>query len=343
MFLTILVAPSLLRAVKEKAQLTQSVRHPLQSKLQSFVGYLSLEKGLSRNTLQSYTYDLQHFVKTLPETVCNFNQIDKMVIDDWLSNLLHLKASSRARKITSVRQFFEYLIKMHVLEQNPLQHIENPLLKRLLPDTLSVNEIETLQGSMVLSHPQGLRDRAMISVMYACGLRVSELCNLVLQNLFLDENFIKVYGKGSKERLVPIGTIAKTHLQQYLVYGRPKLQKSKTGNAVFISQNGRPISRKTFWLHLKRYAKDAKCQKNVKPHLLRHSFATHLLIHGADLRSIQTMLGHSDISTTQLYTQLNPIHLQEAYKKHHPRAFEDTLQQKNERAKDTTDTYLGNV
>lgn len=337
------MVPSLLRAVKEKTQLTPNVRQPLQSKLQSFIGYLSLEKGLSKNTLQSYTYDLQHFVRTLPEAVCNFNQINKTIIDGWLSDLLHLKASSRARKITSVRQFFEYLIKVHALEQNPLQHIKNPLLRRLLPNTLSVDEIETLQGSMVLSYPQGLRDRAMISVMYACGLRVSELCDLVLQNLFLDENFIKVYGKGSKERLVPIGAVAKMHLQQYLVYGRPKLQKSKTNNAVFISQNGRPLSRKTFWLHLKRYAKDAKCQKNVKPHLLRHSFATHLLIHGADLRSIQTMLGHSDISTTQLYTQLNPVHLQEAYKKYHPRAFADTLQQKNERAKDAPDIQLGNV
>lgn len=337
------MGPSLLHAVKENAQLTPNVRYLLQSKLQSFVGYLNLEKGLSKNTLQSYTYDLQQFIKALPETICSFNQIDKRVIDDWLADLLHLKASSRARKITSVRQFFEYLIKMHALEKNPLQHIVNPLLKRLLPDTLSVDEIETLQGSMALSHPQGLRDRAMISVMYACGLRVSELCNLVLQNLFLDENFIKVYGKGSKERLVPIGTVAKTHLQQYLVYGRPKLQKSKANNAVFISQNGRPLSRKTFWLHLKRYAKNTKCAKNVKPHLLRHSFATHLLIHGADLRSIQTMLGHSDIATTQLYTQLNPTHLQEAYKKYHPRAFADALQQKNEPSKKATDTQSGKV
>ncbi|MDR0647038.1 MAG: site-specific tyrosine recombinase XerD [Puniceicoccales bacterium] len=329
--------------MKENAQLTPHVRCSLQDKLQSFVGYLSLEKGLSKNTLQSYNYDLQHFIKTLPETVCNFNQIDKVIIDGWLSGLLHLKASSRARKITSVRQFFEYLIKVHILEQNPLQHMVNPLLKRLLPDTLSVEEIEALQGSMALSHPQGLRDRAMISVMYACGLRVSELCNLVLQNLFLDENFIKVYGKGSKERLVPIGAVAKTHLQQYLVYGRPKLQKSKTNNAVFISQNGRPLSRKTFWLHLKRYAKNIQCQKNVKPHLLRHSFATHLLIHGADLRSIQTMLGHSDIATTQLYTQLNPIHLQEAYKKYHPRAFDDTLQHKHECAKDVADAQSDKI
>ena len=156
--------------------------------------------------------------------------------------------------------------------------------------------------------------------MYSCGLRVSEVCKLLLQNLFLEENFLKIYGKGSKERLVPIGSIAKEHLIFYLVHGRPKLQKKNSGNFVFLSRVGKSISRKTFWVHLKQYAQAIGIPTNVSPHLLRHTFATHLLCNGADLRSIQTMLGHSDISTTQIYTHLDATQLRETYDKYHLRA-----------------------
>ena len=163
-----------------------------------------------------------------------------------------------------------------------------------------------------------MRDRAIISLMYGCGLRVSEVCNLLLQNIFLEENFLKIYGKGSKERLVPLGSVAKEHLIFYLVHGRPALFKKNSGNFVFLSQRGGAISRKTFWLNLKKYAQALGL--TIKPHLLRHTFATHLLRNGADLRSIQAMLGHSDISTTQIYTHLNPSELQATYKRCHIRS-----------------------
>ncbi len=305
--------------MKEKKQLTQLIDRPLLlGQIQGFLAHINLSKGLSKNTLQSYAYDLKQFAAYLSPQIRNFKEVTKELIHQWIETLIPLRASSRARKITSIRQFFTYLVQNNTCTTNPTSHLTNPLLKRTLPHTLSVKEIEDLQASTLLSTPQGLRDRAMISVMYACGLRVSELCNLSLQNLFLEENFIKIYGKGSKERLVPIGSTAKMHLQQYLVHGRPQLQKPHTQDAVFLSQNGRALSRKTFWLNLKKYA--AQLGYEVHPHLLRHSFATHLLINGADLRSIQAMLGHSDISTTQLYTQLNPTHLQEAYEKYHLRA-----------------------
>lgn len=290
----------------------------LLQQIDDFIGYLNLECGLSENTQKSYKYDLVQLVEIA--RVDHFSSLKPEQIDRWLDFLVTEKPASRARKITSVSRFFEYLIKNGTLEKNPLEHILHPKIKRELPHILTLDDIEKLQKAMSFSSPQGLRDRAMISIIYGCGLRISEACKLLLQNIFLEEDFIKIYGKGSKERLVPLGSIAKLHLQDYLVKARPLLLKKNSGNFVFLSQRGSAISRKTFWLNLKRYAENIGLEINVKPHLLRHSFATHLLNNGADLRSIQAMLGHSDISTTQIYTHLNPSHLQEAYDKFHLRA-----------------------
>ena len=212
------------------------------------------------------------------------------------------------------------LRKNSVLAKNPMEHAVAPKLQRTLPHALTLSNMEQLQGGTILSTPNGLRDRAMISLMYGCGLRVSEVCNLPLQAIFSNEGFLKIFGKGSKERLVPLGTVAQVHLEAYLVHGRPKLLKRNSGSFVFLSQRGRAISRKTFWVHLKRYARDIGLSVPVKPHLLRHTFATHLLCNGADLRSIQAMLGHSDIATTQIYTHLDPSQLQETYNRCHTRA-----------------------
>lgn len=283
-----------------------------------FVGYLNLECGLSENTQKSYRYDLMQFAERV--SIDFHCEVNVKQIDRWLDFLINEKPASRARKITSVSRFFEYLIEKGVLKQNPMEHILHPKIKRELPHVLSLSDIEQLQNAMSLSTPQGLRDRAMISIIYGCGLRISEACKLLLQDVFLDEAFLKIYGKGSKERLVPLGSIAKSHLQAYLIKARPLLLKKNSGNFVFLSQRGSAISRKTFWLNLKHYAENIGLAFNVKPHLLRHSFATHLLNNGADLRSIQAMLGHSDISTTQIYTHLDPSHLQEAYDKFHLRA-----------------------
>ena len=289
----------------------------IRSCLESFLSHLDLECGLSQNTLQSYRYDLEQFIQV--SQAANL-KVSKEQIETWQNHLLNLKPSSRARKFTSVKRFFEYLIKQKQLESSPLNAAFYPRIKRKLPQTLSLNAIENLQHSTLLSTPQGIRDRAMISLMYSCGLRVSEVCKLLLQNLFLEENFLKIYGKGSKERLVPIGSVAKEHLTFYLVHARPQLQKKNSGNFVFLSRVGKPISRKTFWVHLKQYAQAVGIPTNVSPHLLRHTFATHLLCNGADLRSIQTMLGHSDISTTQIYTHLDATQLRETYDKYHLRA-----------------------
>ena len=290
----------------------------LSDPLASFLSHLDLERGLSEHTRASYRYDILQFVQLTK--VQAFEAVTERDTEVWQNALLDLKPTSRARKLVSLRRFFEFLIKKNLLSRNPLEHAVVPKLSRTLPHTLTLNDIQHLQGSTVLSTPNGLRDRAMISLMYGCGLRVSEVCNLSLQAIFLNEGFLKIFGKGSKERLVPLGSVAQAHLEAWLVHGRPKFAKKNSQSFVFLSQRGGAISRKTFWVHLKRYARDIGLKMPVKPHLLRHTFATHLLCNGADLRSIQAMLGHSDISTTQIYTHLNPSQLQETYNRCHIRA-----------------------
>ena len=284
----------------------------------SFLSHLDLECGLSVYTRNSYRYDILQFVQLTK--IQSFEAVTERDTETWQNALLDLKPASRARKLVSLRRFFEFLIKKNILSRNPLEHAVIPRLQRTLPHTLTLNDIQHVQGSTVLSTPNGLRDRAMISLMYGCGLRVSEVCNLPLQAIFLNEGFLKIFGKGSKERLVPLGSVAQAHLEAWLVHGRPKFAKKNSQSFVFLSQRGGAISRKTFWVHLKRYARDIGLEMPVKPHLLRHTFATHLLCNGADLRSIQAMLGHSDISTTQIYTHLNPSQLQETYNRCHIRA-----------------------
>ena len=291
---------------------------PLSESIDAFLSHLDLERGLSEHTRNSYRYDILQFVQIAK--IRAFEDVTEKDTEVWQNALLSLKPTSRARKLVSLRRFFEFLIKKNILPRNPLEHAVAPKLSRTLPHTLTLNDIQHLQGSTILSTPNGLRDRAMISLMYGCGLRVSEVCNLPLQAIFLNEGFLKIFGKGSKERLVPLGSVAQAHLEAWLVHGRPKFAKKNSQSFVFLSQRGGAISRKTFWVHLKRYARDIGLKMPVKPHLLRHTFATHLLCNGADLRSIQAMLGHSDISTTQIYTHLNPSQLQETYNRCHIRA-----------------------
>ena len=301
--------------MKANVQVILEDNDPLQIQIASFLSYLNLERGLSKNTQASYRYDLLQFLEKTK--VKSFSEVTEEHVRLWQKELLSLQATSRARKITSLHQFFSYLQDKGWIDHNPIEKAIHPKIKRELPHTLSLENIEHLQNR-TLSTPQGMRDRAIVSLMYGCGLRVSEVCNLLLQNIFLEENFLKIYGKGSKERLVPLGSVAKEHLIFYLVHGRPALFKKNSGNFVFLSQRGSAISRKTFWFNLKKYAQALRL--TIKPHLLRHTFATHLLRNGADLRSIQAMLGHSDISTTQIYTHLNPSELQATYKRCHIRA-----------------------
>ncbi len=304
--------------MKESQQPTQIADVALEQ-LEAFLGFLNLEKGLSENTQKAYRYDILQFISVL-----NLKDVRALTQEDvakWEQSLLNEKPTSRARKLISLRGFFNFLVKKGLLEKNLLERTVCPRIHRELPHTLSVNDITHLQSCMHLSTPQGMRDRAMISLMYGCGLRISEVCSLLFQNLFLEENFLKIYGKGSKERLVPLGSVAKEHLQYYLVHGRPLLLKKNSGNFVFLSSRGGPVSRKTLWVDIKKYARQLQLP-SVKPHHLRHSFATHLLSNGADLRSIQEMLGHADISTTQIYTHLDVGQLQATYNKYHLRATE---------------------
>ena len=286
--------------------------------IESFLGYLAIECGLSANTQASYRYDLQQFCEL--NAGVSVEHITPEHIDQWQQALLSMSPTSRARKLACLRRFFNFLSKSGQLKTNPMVQAVAPKCARSLPQTLSVNEVEALQKSMSLVSPQGMRNRAMISLMYGCGLRISEVCGLTLQALFLEEDALKIYGKGSKERWVPLGSVAKEHLQYYLVHGRPKLLRPKSGNFVFLTQRGTPVSRKTLWCYLKAYGQAVGLGHSVKPHELRHTFATHLLCNGADLRSIQAMLGHSNISTTQIYTHLNPTQLRETYDRYHTRA-----------------------
>ena len=210
MYSTIRVEQLLLQEVKENLQRIPTANEAF-SQIEAFLQYLNLECGLAKNTLVSYRYDLKQMVELLKLTT--FNNVSREQIDDWLLKLLSEKSTSRARKITCAHRFFEYLIEKGYFSKNPLEHVVQPKIHRALPHTLSLSDIEKLQGSTLLSNPQGLRDRAMISLMYGCGLRISEVCNLTFQNIFIEENFLKIYGKGSKERLVPLGSVAKEHLQ----------------------------------------------------------------------------------------------------------------------------------
>jgi integrase/recombinase XerD len=207
------------------------------------------------------------------------------------------------------------------MKKNPMEEIHLPKVSRDLPDVLTVDEMKCLLDAPSCESPQGVRDRAMLELAYGSGLRVSELCQLSLQALDLENGFVRVYGKGSKERIVPMGRFAIAALEKYLQCGRPLLISRKTGSALYLSRRGVALSRKTFWFYLREYARNAGLQCSIKPHTLRHSFATHLLENGADLRFIQEMLGHEDISTTQIYTRVETKRLQEQYEKFHPHAF----------------------
>lgn len=292
------------------------------SQLENFLIWIQLEKGLSQNTLESYRSDIIQ--------CCNF--LEKRNIDSWLQvqgdhisefiadlSLKEYTPSSLARKLSSIRMMAKHLLQEKVIENDFTQLINSPKLQRLLPDTLSIAEMEKLIHTPKMSDPKGVRDIAILELMYSSGLRVSELCSLTLQAVNHEEGFLRVFGKGNKERIVPVGRKASIAIKNYLSTGRPMLVKPKTGSELFISQQGKAISRKTIWALLKKYQKQANIEKNIKPHSLRHSFATHLLSGGADLRVIQEMLGHADISTTQIYTSVDSSRLIEEHSQFHPR------------------------
>lgn len=281
---------------------------------------LAVERGLSKNTLAAYAGDLRSLGESLRELGESPIDVRANGISTHLRRLRRQGKSPRTlrRALSSIRSFFDFLVDEKDRSDNPAENLEGPKLPRQLPKVLSEAQVEAILSAPDPSNPRGLRDRAMIELLYASGLRVSELVNLSLAEMRLDRGFLLIFGKGAKERIVPVGERAENWIDRYLQEGRSSLEKGRS-DAVFLSRLGRALSRQGFWKILRSYTL-ALGLKGVSPHVLRHSFATHLLEHGADLRSVQLMLGHADISTTQIYTHIHQARMRNLYDHFHPRA-----------------------
>jgi integrase/recombinase XerD len=297
------------------------------SLISEFVNYLTIEKGHSVNTIESYRRDVLKFFGFLGYTegeidINEFGTVGQKRIIDFLLHLRenNFSSASVARHLVSLKMFYKFLNTEGVINNNPLENIESPRLLRKLPDFLTMEEIDKLLTRPDKNNNLGIRDIAMLEVLYATGLRVSELISLKINDINMERGYIITFGKGSKERVVPLGRSAQEKLKRYLEESRHILVKGKGGDDLFVNRFGEKMTRQGFWKIIKRYAMLAGIKKEISPHTLRHSFATHLLERGADLRSVQQMLGHSDISTTQIYTHVVRERLKEIYNKHHPRA-----------------------
>lgn len=287
-------------------------------KLEDFIGYILIEKGLSKNTALSYKSDLRIFLQYLQ----NKNILPENLTHEEITNFLwylktdkKLKARSIYRMIESVRQYYKFLISEDIIKTDPTVYLTVPKIPVNLPDVLNKQEVDKLLNSVNDSDDLSVRNRAMLELLYATGLRVSELINLKFSDININEKFIRIMGKGKKERLIPFGETAKQYIKRYL-----KIRKDKNTETVFLTRLGKGISRVEFWRQLKNIAVKAGLVQKVKPHTLRHSFATHLLSAGADIRFVQEMLGHSSISTTQIYTHVSKEYLKEQHTKYHPRS-----------------------
>ena len=285
--------------------------------IESFLDSLYIEKGLSQNTVQSYKNDITSFAFWVEESInLPLVRISKIDINKYIAHLFKngLKSSSVNRKISTIKSFFIFLLKKKHILVSPVEDIEMIKQEKYLPISMSEKEVELLLESPNLDSFIGIRDRAMIEMLYATGMRVSELINLKITDIDHNRLVVKVMGKGSKERLIPYGEVASDYLNAYL-----KNRKEINSNEIFLSNRGKKITRSAFWNRIKLYLKKENLKESISPHTLRHAFATHLLNRGADLRSVQILLGHSDLSTTQIYTHIAKQRLGEILKKHHPR------------------------
>jgi integrase/recombinase XerD len=291
--------------------------------LDEFFDALWLEDGLSRNTLDSYRRDLMKFAdwlhafngKALPDTT----HADMQAYLAYLFQQQHAKASSSSRTLSSLKRLFRYLLRERKISVDPTLNIDTPKLPRTLPKSITEADVELLLNAPNTQTPLGLRDRTMLEVLYATGLRVSELVNLLVTQVDLNGGLVRVMGKGSKERVVPLGEVALDWLTRYLADARPVLLGQKSCDAMFVTNRRDAMTRQMFWYLIKKYARRGEVQIALSPHTLRHAFATHLLNHGADLRVVQMLLGHTDISTTQIYTHVARQRLKQLHHDHHPR------------------------
>ena len=290
--------------------------------LDQFLHYILVEKGLSKNTIDAYSHGLNRFLDYLRRK--GIQEIPRVTKLDMRAFLLGLKkqglsTKSVVRNLAAIRSFFRFLVQEGILTANPIEELESPKIERKLPEILTLKEVEQLLEQPNSQTPIGIRDRTMLEVLYATGMRVSELTKLPVQQVNLEGGYVLVFGKGSKERIIPLGSEAMKWIILYLNSAREKLAKGKEDPSLFINRSGRGMSRQQFWKNIKAYGRRAGIRKRITPHLLRHSFASHLLEGGADLRSVQIMLGHADISTTQIYTHVTGERLKKIHQRYHPR------------------------
>ena len=286
----------------------------------AFFDFLKLEKGLSANTIASYSSDIKQFQKINQNSILLID-VNSVLINNYVSNLKikNLSAKSIARKLSSLKQLFNYFLKSKLIQENPFNSIQMPKTGSSVPKPLSEVQIEKLLNAPDETTAIGFRDKTMIELMYSCGLRVTELITVSLMEVNINQGTLLITGKGQKQRLIPMGEYATDYLSKYLQNFRQPLLKEKQSNYVFLSNRGKNMTRQTFWYSIKKYAQLVDVHPLPSPHMLRHSFATHLLNHGADLRVVQMLLGHTNISTTQIYTLVAKEKLKAVHQKHHPR------------------------
>jgi len=291
--------------------------------VESFLNYLTVERGLARNTITSYRQDLRVYLAFVrSRSISAFSQAGKGEIIAFMlaQKDRGLAANSVARRLAALRMLYRFLVRERIVRSDPTSLIDSPKLWKKIPETLSVNEVEALLAQPdIRDKRQGIRDKAILETLYATGMRVSELVNLRQDQVNLQIGFLRCIGKGNKERVIPLGKKAVASIERYRAVSRSLLLKKKDSEYLFVSRLGKKISRQSFWKMIKRYARSARIKKPIRPHILRHSFATHLLERGADLRSVQEMLGHSNISTTQIYTHINRDRLKSIHRMYHPR------------------------
>ena len=298
--------------------------------LSNYLSYLQFERRLAPNTIISYKNDLNNYIEYLTlKNINNVNEITTKIVEDFIVNSINYinysdekirkKTSTISRLFSSIRNFHQYLCKYHAIEFNPSETLKSPKTNKKIPKILDVDEINVMLNSIDVNNRFYKRDKSIISIMYACGLRVSELINLKMNNFIIDDCIIRVFGKGNKERIIPIGEVALNDLNLYLFDIRSELSKKKKSNGyIYLNSRGAKLSRMTIWKIININSVKAGINKKVTPHTLRHSFATHMLEGGADLRTVQALLGHSDLSTTQIYMHIDKLYLKEIHKQFHP-------------------------